>query len=135
MELNITRFFNEAAPMDYSASVAEIGNNAGRYTWRAACDDAPDYSDLLNTEYKRQAFRDYVKEFGAWHDEEIATWNDTELTALLIQFISGDIREAGIGPESDADEWIEYQERSENGQISGRIFKGNDNNVYYYIGN
>lgn len=28
MQINITKFYNEAAPMDYSASVAEIGWNA-----------------------------------------------------------------------------------------------------------
>lgn len=28
MQINITKFYNEAAPMDYSASVAEIGANA-----------------------------------------------------------------------------------------------------------
>jgi len=30
IEINITRFYNEAAPMDYSASIVEIGANAGR---------------------------------------------------------------------------------------------------------
>ena len=28
MEIDITTFFNEAAPMDYSASIAEIGSDA-----------------------------------------------------------------------------------------------------------
>lgn len=36
MEINITTFFNNAAPMDYSASIAEIGDDAGPSTWRAA---------------------------------------------------------------------------------------------------
>ena len=40
MQINITRFFNEACPRDYSASAAEIGENAGADTWRAACDDS-----------------------------------------------------------------------------------------------
>jgi hypothetical protein len=50
MQINITRFFNDAAPMDYSASVAEIGQNAGKDTWRAACDDASDWNMLDTVE-------------------------------------------------------------------------------------
>lgn len=91
MEINITRFYNEAAPMDYSASVAEIGQDAGPSTWRAACEDAPDYN-MLDTDEKRDAFRTFVKGFGAWTDEEIAAWSDIELNALFIQLVSGDMR-------------------------------------------
>ncbi len=91
IDINITRFYNEAAPMDYSASVMEIGANAGRDTWNAALEDAHDY-DLLNTYEARKEFRAHVKGFGAWSDEEIATWTARELNALLIQLISGDIR-------------------------------------------
>ena len=91
MEINITRFYNEAAPMDYSASRAEIGQDAGPSTWRAACEDAPDYN-MLDTDDKRDAFRRFVKGFGAWSQEEITAWSDIELNALFIQFVSGDMR-------------------------------------------
>lgn len=64
MELDITRFFNEACPMDYSASVAEIGRDAGKVTWSAAVEDAAEYS-ILPDEKAREAFRDQVKGFGA----------------------------------------------------------------------
>ena len=104
-EINITRFYNEAAPKDYSASVADIGNNAGMDTWRAALDDAPDYN-------KRDAFRAHVKGFGAWTDEEIAAWDDTALNALFIQFVSGDMR---------------------NGNTD-RLYVGDDMQAYYTIG-
>ena len=40
MRINVTRFYLEACPKDYSASVAEIGSNAGQDTWNAAVDDA-----------------------------------------------------------------------------------------------
>ncbi len=90
-EINITRFYNEAAPMDYSASIVEIGANAGRDTWRHAMEDAPDYN-MLDTDDKREEFRKYVKGFGAWDDAEIAAWSDIELNALLMQLISGDMR-------------------------------------------
>jgi len=91
MEIDITRFYNEAAPMDYSASVMEIGDDAGPSTWRAAMEDAPDYN-LLDTNDKREAFRRHISGFGAWSAEEIAAWSDTELNALFMQLISGDIR-------------------------------------------
>lgn len=64
MELNVTHFFQTAAPMDYSASVAEIGNDAARSTWEAACDDSEDYP-MLDSEEKREEFRHYIKGFGA----------------------------------------------------------------------
>lgn len=136
MELNITEFFNNAAPKDYSASVAEIGQNAGAYTWRAAVDDAPDYN-FLDTDEKREEFRRYVKGFGAWNESEIAAWSDVELNALLIQMIAGDMREVpGMSGPADWD-WAKYQELAEEGTISGRMFGGpmsTDGQVYYYIG-
>lgn len=91
IDIDISRFIREAAPMDYSASVAEIGANAGRDTWNAAMEDAPDYN-LLNTDEQREEFRAHIRGFGAWSDAEIAAWSDTELNALFIQLISGDIR-------------------------------------------
>jgi hypothetical protein len=131
MEIDITTFFNEAAPMDYSASVAEVGNDAARATWQAACDDSNDYP-MLDSEKKREEFRHYVKTFGAWSEDEIAAWSNQELNALLIQMISGDIREASL--DTDEPDWNQYQKDSEAGRISGRIFKGNDSKIYYYVG-
>lgn len=61
MELNITRFYNTARPRDYSASVAERGNNAGPATWLAACEDSPDYM-ILDTDDKRQAMALFKRE-------------------------------------------------------------------------
>lgn len=115
MEINITQFFTDATPMDYSASVAEIGGNAGADTWRAACDDAPDY-DLLNTPEKLDAMRKWARSSGGWDAEEIAAWSDVELNALFIQLISGDIRE--------------YQASD---QVSGALFKGIDGGIYYVL--
>lgn len=130
MELNITKFFSEACPKDYSASVAEIGNNAGVATYQAAKDDSEEFF-MLDTEEKKGAFREHVKGFGAWEAEEIAAWNDTELNALLIQMISGDIREGDL--DDFEPDWEDYEKRSEAGNVSGRLFKGDDGQVYYLI--
>jgi len=137
MELNITEVFNAIAPRDYSASVAEIGANAGAHTWRAAVDDSPDYM-LLGTEEKREAFRDHIKGFGAWSDEEVAAWPDVELNALFLQMIAGDMREADLHAGMTPEEWAEYQEAAEAGRVSGCIFGGplsTDGQIYYYLGN
>lgn len=131
MELNISAFFRTAAPMDYSASVAEIGNDAARSTWQAACDDSEDYP-MLDTEEKREEFRRHVNGFGAWSEEEIRSWTDSELNALLIQMIAGDIREGSLDTENP--DWDQYQKDSEAGRISGHLFKGIDGEIYYYIG-
>lgn len=136
MKLDITEFFNSAAPMDYSASRAEIGQSAGADTWRAACEDSPDFSILDNDE-KRDAFRMFVRSAGAWSDDEIAAWSDVELNALCIQWVAGDMREPvgfELGPDTTPEQWADYQRQSEAGQIAGRIFKGTDNRVYFYIG-
>ena len=130
MELDITQFFNEACPKDYSASIAEIGANAGVYTWRAACDDFDEYL-ILDSADKRDNFRVYVAGYGAWDTCEIAAFTDVELNALCIQFISGDIREAGL--DTSNPDWVAYQADSEAGRIAGNLFAGIDGKIYYSI--
>ena len=132
MDLNITKVFNAIAPRDYSASVAEIGANAGRDTWRAAIDDSPEFM-LLDTDDKREAFKAHIRGYGAWSDAEIAAWSDVELNALLLQMIAGDMREGNLSAGMTAAGWARYQEASEAGQISGAIFV-TDGEIYYYVG-
>ena len=130
MELNITSFFENADAFNYSASQAELGQNAGKITWNAAVADSSEFM-LLDTEEKREEWRADVRGFGAWDDDEIAAWSDQELDALLIQFISGDIREF---ESLCGDDWEEYQKLQEQGTVSGRMYLGDDGNVYFYVG-
>lgn len=123
MELNITRFYNTTCPRDYFASIA------GPDTWRAACDDSHDYM-MLDTADKLQAMREHVAGFGAWTDEEIASWTDVELNALLIQMIAGDIRESCL---ADGGSWAMYYEEAEQGIVSGNLFSDDAGQVYYTI--
>lgn len=132
MEINITRFFTDAAPMDYSASVAEIGNNAGRDTWNAACDDAADYGPMLDTPDKLDAMRAWAKSSGAWDAAEIAAWSDIEVNALFIQFVAGDMREAGLNCQNP--NWTQYEADAEAGHCAGNIFRADDGQVYFYLG-
>lgn len=130
-ELNITAFWQSAAPADYSASQAELGRDAGKITWDHAVEDSPEYMLLTNDE-QRDAFRRHVMDFGAWTPEEIGQWSDTELNALLLQMIAGDIRDTGMEP--DSWNWAEYEKGAERGTYSGRLFRADSGDVYYYIG-
>lgn len=131
MELDITDFYNNAAPRDYSASRAELGQDAGTITWSHACEDAPEYN-ILDTDEKREEFRAHVADFGAWSDAETNAWSNTELNALLIQFIAGDIREGPLS--DDSEDWEGYQKATEAGQCAGNLSKGVDGRIYYYVG-
>ncbi len=127
MELDITEFFNNANPASYSASAAELGDDAGRITWANAVDAADQWPGWLDTEDKRGEFRAYVRTFGAWDDAEIAAWSDGELTALLVQMIAGDIRESRL---QAGETWADY-EASGN---AGRLFRGDTGDIFYYVG-
>lgn len=130
-ELDITEFFKNACPKDYSASAHELGDNAGAITWQHAIEDSEDYL-LLDSEEKREAFREFIKGAGAWSDEEIAAWTDTELNALCIQWVAGDIREAGI--DTNNTDWQEYEAGCQEGIYSSSLFQGTDGRIYFDIG-
>lgn len=134
MEIEITSFFAETFPRDYSASVAEIGQNAGAVTWRAACEDSEEYM-LLDSEEKREAARAFFASFGAWDDADIAAWSDEEVNTLLLQFIAGDMRDMeSLGHGRGAVAWEEYEKGARAGTFSGRLFRSDAGAVYYDIG-
>lgn len=138
-ELDITRLFaDESAfvPFDLSNNRVTLGDNAARLTWEASVQCSKDtVPPILDTEERREAFRSFVKESGGWSEGEIAAWSDTELNALCLQWIAGDIREA-FGDADCADwDWADYQTRAERGSISSRLFKTDDSKIYFNIGN
>lgn len=105
MEINITQFYNGANPTTYSASCAELGDNAGRITWDAAM--GADFL-LLDSPEKLDAMRAWARSSGGWDDAEIAAWDDAELNALFIQLVAGDIREKGGALSEGIDGGIYY---------------------------
>ena len=134
MEIDITEFFNNSEPFEFSASVMERGKNAGAETWRNACDEG-ERAPLLTTPEQLEALRDHMRGYGAWSREEINAWSSTECNALFIQLISGDMREAGMDKQfPDEFDWAQYESRSNAGEIAGRIFKGDDDRAFYYLG-
>ena len=61
MEIIITEFYNMANPFNYSASVAEIGDNAGYITWTAAKDAE---FNMLDNPDKLQEMRGWARACG-----------------------------------------------------------------------
>ena len=90
MQLNITQLADTDA-FQFSASRAEMGENAGQITWQ---NNLRESSTLLDSPEKMDAFRDFVRTSGGWDREETAAFSDAELNALCHQWIMGDIREA-----------------------------------------
>lgn len=131
IEINITRFFRDAAPMDYSASRAEIGDNAGPDTWRAACDDSADWP-MIVTEKQQEAFRAHMRDMGFSEGNEMESWDAAELNALFLQLVAGDIRESGI--DTDSPDWDEYERGAGQGAYAGAFYRGDDGDIYYYLG-
>lgn len=135
MDLNITAFVNETNAYDFSGSMAERGKNAAKETWTNALEEAKE-RHLISTPDELRSFRAYVKGFGAWDDEEIQGWSVDECNALLIQMISGDLRELqnlcpGDGP-GDID-WQEAEPLQEEGRCSSNLYC-NGEDVFYYVG-
>ena len=126
MQLNITHLFTDESPFvpfDCSNNRATLGDDAGRLTWQASLETARKLvPPVMETDEQKEAFRGFVCSFGAWSDEEIAAWSDTELEALCLQWIAGDVREA-FGDASFEDwDWDQYRADSEAGRIAGRLF-------------
>ena len=134
MEINITAFVQDAEPMAFSASKHELGQDAGEITWRNAKHEASS-APLLHSDNELDEFRSWIKEFGGWSEDEIAAWDAVECNALLIQFISGTLRELGDLCHSDSDEygidWDEAERLADKRIIDGSIFKGTDNQIYF----
>ena len=123
-EIDCTALFASTGfdPWDCCNSVANLGQDAGELTWRASRRLAP---ALVLSEGQKEAFRDFVRSSGGWDEEETAAFSDTELTALCVQWIAGDIREGfGDGVSNDPAEWDweDYNERAERGSVSSTLY-------------
>lgn len=133
MEIDITDFFKNAETWNLSSSIATHGPNVAHDTWNNAKQEARE-SPLLKTEDELDAMRKWAKSSGGWSREEISTWSDEEVNALFIQLVTGDMREAGLEDDCFEDiDWSAYEAKAEEGQISGAIFKGTDDRVYYSL--
>ena len=116
-----------------SHSRAEGGENAGRDTWNASKDQAKE-TPLLDTEEKLEAMRDFARSSGGWTREEVEAWSAEEINALFLQWIAGDVREAGADSLEEID-WNEYESQASEGRISSNLSKDDDGRIYFYLGN
>ena len=119
LEIDVTKFLEEEDAMRYSASIAEIGDNAGPVTWGNAKRKAAAWQ-VINPD-NVEDFLKFVRSSGGWNDEEIAAWLPVEVQALAIQWIAGDWREAGE-PTTD-EEWAEYEAEAQEGRNVGSFFR------------
>lgn len=137
-ELDVSHLIGspDFVPFDLSNNAATLGEDVSRLTWQASREAAQSIKPpLLDTDEKREAFRDFVKSSGGWTREEIAGWSDEELNALCLQWIAGDIREAFGDAEPAEWDWQEYEKDAQAGRIAGRLFRADDGRVFFYIGN
>lgn len=132
MYIEITSLIElDCFPLSHSS--AEGGENAGRDTWNASKDQAKE-TPLLDTEEKLESMREFARSSGGWTREEVEAWNADEVNALFLQWIAGDVREAGADSLSEID-WEEYESQASEGRISSNLSKGNDGRIYFYLGN
>jgi hypothetical protein len=128
-ELNVTHMVDDADSMfELSGSQMEHGKNAGQITWNNSKDYAAD-RPLLTTEEERDAARAHFREYGAWSEDEIAAWPEDELQAIVCQDVAAAIREMEV-----ADDYEDYERLCEEGTCSGRLYKGDNGQWYFYLG-
>ena len=133
MDINISQYFkNELCASDFSASAMEMGQDVGALTWSYANAEV-EATTLLTTFEQFAAFIEHLENMGFDFSEDEKPMNGTELNALFIQLISGDIRESE-GLSSSPIDWELYDKEAEQGQVSSYIFNGTDNEIYYYLG-
>lgn len=135
MEIDITDYMQSVDHFYISGSRAELGDNAAQITWSNANAEAAE-KPLIVTDDEFRVFRDWAKAFGAWSQEEIAAWTATECNALLMQYISGDVRELeALASDDDGEiDWAEAERLTQAGTIGGNIYPGTDGRIYFYMG-
>src|SRR5258705_128351 len=69
------------------------------------------------------------REEGPWSEEEIAAWSEADLQAITCQDVASAIREMEV-----AEDYEDYQRLCEAGKCSGRLYKGDDGQWYFYLG-
>jgi hypothetical protein len=127
--IDVTKFIQTCSMRDFSASVAEIGIDAGPATWRASLEESEEF-DFLPTPELLQEFREWLKPCGGWSDDEIAAMSDQHLRALCLQWIAGDWRECFDCP-IDAVDWADYETRASEGTCPSSFYRTEDGLIFW----
>lgn len=130
MEIDVTHMIEDVDNMiELSGNKMEHGQDAARITWNNSVEygrTAP----LLKADDEREAARAHMRAYGAWSEDEIAAWSEDELQGIICQDVAAAIREAA----DVLDDPDEYQRLCEQGTLSGRLFRGNDDRWYFDLG-
>lgn len=128
-EIDITAFFSTEDATGYSASMAELGPDAGVITWRASIGAVEQYR-MLDTPDRLDAFRVWLKPCGGWSEAEIAAMPDDHLNALFLQWVAADMRECGLN--DPVPDWSAYEKRATAGQCPSDIYR-DGKKVYFSL--
>jgi hypothetical protein len=128
VEIDITKFLEQRDMSDFSASAAEIGDDAGKLTWQSAMGE--EWQPLVGIDAFDE-FREFVRSSGGWEESEIMAWTARQLNALCIQWIAGDCREAHIDGESTLSDWGTYYDRAMRGNCNSNLCRNDDGRIYW----
>lgn len=127
MEININAYFSNDVESHHISRLAYHGGNA----WADATNQADSMDPrILSTDEQRQALKDHLKSMGM--DDDVQGMSGQECEAAFLQLISGDINEnEHLSDELQDWDWVAYEADED---TAGRMFKGIDDNIYYYLG-
>lgn len=128
LAIDVTEFLATECMRDYSASAAELGQDAGSITWSANLEHVRDEWKPLQPE-NMDDFRAFVASAGAWSDDEMDAWPADEWQALCLQWIAGDARECGI--DKPGVDWQAVRKLQEGGQCPSSIYRDDSGRVWW----
>ena len=129
MDIDVTDFLASTDCSMLSGSVAELGPSAGRITWANSIKASKEFNPLPDAD-ALQEFREWLKPWGGWSDDEIAAMSDQHLRALCIQWIAGDWREC-FDCSPDAVDWEGYRILASDGQCPGSFYCSDDGSIFW----
>lgn len=131
-EVDITHLLR-AETWELAASNATHGSDFAPKAWANSLEQA----QTLLPDVDLDAGREHFKGYGAWTYEEL---DDATVHGLLLQEAVLELREAGIegmDPDTlfdDIEWWQDYKRDCKDGKFSGRIYRGDNDRLYYYYG-
>jgi len=121
MDIDVTDFLASTDCSLLSGSVTELGPNAGRITWANSINATKKFNPLPDAD-ALQEFRDWLKPWGGWSDDEIVAMSDEHLRALCVQWIAGDWREC-FDCDPDGADWSEYETSISEGNCPSSFYR------------
>jgi hypothetical protein len=131
MEIDVTDFLASTDCSMLSGSVAELGTDAGRITWQNSIDTVKEFNPLPD-DAALQEFRDWLRPWGGWSDDEIAAMSDEHLRALCAQWIASDWRECFEWPEhADGPDWAFYESMACEGTCPSSFYRDDTGRIFW----